>query len=306
MLKTNHLEVRYHNQLALNIHRPIEFLEGDRIGIIGSNGAGKSTFVKAVLGLVHYQGNIELDVKQEDISVHMQFNNYANTMPVKTVMETILNTSIKKNAKLKELITYFDFEKCLNKKFEKLSGGQKQRLTIIMLLIQEKPLIFFDEVTSGLDFETRQRLMEKLIEWYENKPTTICMISHYYEELEHLVNKLLILDEGNVIDFDTRENLFAKYCGKTVFVLDRTPKNELLTKGMNLISAPNHLIAISCREEEDELRTAHWLISHNVDFKRSQSDIEIMSMNAKEAYYGEKKESFSKSKKESGDRNDVA
>ncbi|MDF2872097.1 MAG: transporter related [Anaerocolumna sp.] len=104
----------------------------------------------------------------------------------------------------------------MTKKYAALSGGQKQRHTIILVLIQDSPLVFFDEVTSGLDFETRQKLMTKLVEWYSNKPTTLCVVSHCYEELEQLVNKLLILERGQVVDFGSKDELFRKYCGKTV------------------------------------------------------------------------------------------
>ena len=191
MLLINNIQVKYGRQLALSITDPIAFEDGDRIGIIGSNGAGKSTLVKSILGLTNYQGSIITDLKPEDIAVHMQYNHYVNTIAVKHIMEMILNTSIKKNNKLQELIRFFDFNECLNKKYSALSGGQKQRFTIIMVLIQESPLVFFDEVTSGLDFETRQKLMTKMCQWYQDKNTTLCIVSHYYEELEQLVEKLI-------------------------------------------------------------------------------------------------------------------
>ncbi|MDF2950412.1 MAG: transporter related [Sedimentibacter sp.] len=282
------VQVKYGSQLALSINEPITFEDGDRIGIIGSNGAGKTTLVKTILGLTNYQGSIVTDLKPEEIAVHMQHNHYVNTMAVKHIMETILITSIKKNKKLQELITFFDFEESLNKKYSALSGGQKQRLTIILVLIQDSPLVFFDEVTSGLDFETRQRLMSKMGEWYRDKNTTLCVVSHYYEELEQLVNKILILEEGQVVDFGNKDELFRDYCGKTVITIENNKRNEELTKRLIKLKAPNHLIALSCPNNELEYEITELLIREDINYKRSNNDIEIMSINAKARFLDNK------------------
>lgn len=281
LLKVNKLQVKYGEQTALDIRTPICIAKGERIGIIGSNGAGKSTFVKSVLGLTDYKGNIVTDLKQEEMAVHMQHNHYVNTMPVKYIMETMLNTKIQNDERLQELITFFEFEDCLKKKYSVLSGGQQQRLTIIMVMMQNAPLTFFDEVTSGLDFETRQRLMEKLIRWYDGKDNTLCIVSHYYEELEMFAEKILILDGGKVIDFGEKQELFRKHCGNAALILENTEENRRLTKRFRKIGAPEHLLAISCKNAEEEKEAIGILVEHNVNFKRSSSDIEIMSINAK-------------------------
>lgn len=284
MLIINNVQVKYGNQLALSIKEPLTFSDGDRIGIIGSNGAGKTTLVKSILGLTNYQGSIVTDLKPEEISVHMQNNQYANTMPIKHIIETVLNTSIKRS-KLQELIKFFDFEECLNKRYSALSGGQKQRLTIILVLIQDSPLVFFDEVTSGLDFETRQKLMSKMGEWYRDKNTTLCIVSHYYEELEQLVNKILILEAGHVVDFGSKDDLFCTYCGKTVITIENNERNEYLTKNIIKLKAPKHLIALSCPNTEVEKEVIDLLRKEDINFKRSNNDIEIMSINAKASFY---------------------
>lgn len=281
MITINNLEVKYGKEVALLIKSPIKFEAGDRIGIIGSNGAGKTTLVKSILGLINYNGSINTNIRPEDISAHMQSNNYAETMAVKHIIEAVLDTKIKKNKKLQELINFFDFDKCLNKKYSALSGGQKQRLTIILVLIQDSPLVFFDEVTSGLDFETRQQLMSKIEEWYRNKNTTICIVSHYYEELEQLTNKILILESGRVIDFGSKEELFKKYCGNSIITLSNTSENIEITKNFRRIKSPKHLIAIPSFSIEEELEISKLLIEKDISFKRSNSDIEIMSINAK-------------------------
>lgn len=286
-LTIENLTVKYGAEVALQITEPIKICEGDRVGIIGSNGAGKSTLIKSILGLVNYQGTIRTDLSRNQMATHMQFNEYTDAMPCRYVMEAILDTKVSKNVKLKELISYFEFEDCLRKKYSKLSGGQKQRFTIIMVMMQDAPLTFYDEVTSGLDFETRQRLMEKMVNWYEGKSSSLCIVSHYYEELEQMADKILILDKGKVIDYGYKSQLFQKYCGRATIVFEASPQSQALVKDYRKLASPPHLTALSVRDEAEELAVTKLLLSNNINYRRSDNDIEIMYSNAKKVYYGE-------------------
>ena len=276
LLSIENLTVQYGKETALKIETPILIEEGDRVGIIGSNGAGKTTLIKSILGLVNCQGSIRTKLTTDQIATHMQFNEYTDAMAVKYIMEAILQTKISENPRLRELIRYFEFEDCMRKKYSRLSGGQKQRFTIIMVMMQDAPLTFYDEVTSGLDFETRQKLVEKMVSWYQGKDSSLCIVSHYYEELEQLANKLLILDKGHVVDYGKKEELFQKYCGRAVIVLNYSKEKEMLFKDYKKLASPVHLIALSCETEEKERELTGILLKHNMDYKRSSADIEIM------------------------------
>lgn len=284
LLSIENLTVQYGKETALKVETPILIEEGDRVGIIGSNGAGKTTLIKSILGLVNCQGSIRTKLTTDQIATHMQFNEYTDAMAVKYIMEAILQTKISENPRLRELIRYFEFEDCMRKKYSRLSGGQKQRFTIIMVMMQDAPLTFYDEVTSGLDFETRQKLVEKMVSWYQDKDSSLCIVSHYYEELEQLANKLLILDKGHVVDYGKKEELFQKYCGRAVIVLNYSKEKEMLFKDYKKLASPVHLIALSCETEEKERELTGILLKHNMDYKRSSADIEIMYTNAKERY----------------------
>lgn len=157
-----------------------------------------------------------------------------------------------------------------------------------MIMMQKAELTFYDEVTSGLDFETRQKLMEKMVEWYREKEDSLVIVSHYYEELEQLADKILLLDRGKVVAFGRTEELFRAYCGEAIFILDHNQVNNSLTKGFRALKSPNHLIALSCRDREEERRLLTILMDNRVNFKRSNSDIEIMSINARERFYAQK------------------
>jgi ABC-2 type transport system ATP-binding protein len=280
LVNIERLKVQYGKTTALEITSPIGINEGDRIGIIGSNGAGKSTLVKSLLGIVDYEGVIDSSIAPSQMAAHMQFNEYTDNMVVKYIMEAILQTKVKTNTKLQELIHFFEFDSCLSKKYKALSGGQKQRFTIILVMMQDAPLTFYDEVTSGLDFETRQKLVEKLVEWYRDKDDSFCIVSHYYEELEQLANKLLLLDHGKVVDFGTKEELFQRYCGKAIIVLENNAYNQKLLSAYPQLHSPSHLLTLACNTTQIEEEITMLLLQHNINYKRSNNDIEIMFTNA--------------------------
>ncbi len=97
----------------------------------------------------------------------------------------------------------------------------------------------------------------------------------------------MILDQGKVVDFGSKEVLFKKYCGKSTITIENSKINEQLTKDLPKILAPDHLIAISCLSKDEELEIVKLLIDENINYKRSNNDIEIMSINAKAKFNGE-------------------
>lgn len=278
MLTIERLKVNYGKNVALDIRETIDIQATDRVGIIGSNGAGKTTLIKACLGLIKYEGTILSEIKPEAMAVHMQFNHYVDTVSCRVILEAILNTSYKNNLKLQELVTFFAFEEHLKKKFKDLSGGQKQRFTLILVLMQDAPITFFDEVTTGLDFETRRALIQKILQWYEQKEAAILFVTHYYQELEQLTNKLIILHEGKVVAYDSHRALFKKYCGHSVITFDKNETIDLTTYRQLL--APENTVAVACKNKEEEWHLAQYLIQQGINFKRSNQDIELLTINA--------------------------
>lgn len=287
MINIKHLKVNFDELVALDIDHSLEIVEGDRVGIIGSNGAGKTTLIKAILGLVDYSGQVDLKIKPEAIAVHMQSNEYLDTVPIKTIMEAILGDKLENNPTAMEMIRFFDFESCLKKRYKNLSGGQKQRLTLILVICQNSPLTIFDEVTSGLDFETRERLMDKLIDLYQDKETTLLFTSHYYTELERLAEKILFLDKGKVIDYGRKEELFQKYCGNSILIFPEKELQEELIAQHRRIYGPKDYCVLSCQSEAEEMTIIEKLIQANINFTRSNNNIEVMTINAKANYYKE-------------------
>lgn len=286
MINLKDVRVSYKDRKALDIKGEIKFNNGEKIGIIGSNGAGKSTLINAILGIVDYQGYIKTDISKEKIAVHMQFNNYSTAVNNRDIIQMITNRKIEDDSNLKELISFFDFEKLLKKSYKQLSGGEKQKLTLILVMWQNSPITVFDEVTTGLDFVTRKVLMEKIVDYYKSKDTTILMVSHYYEELENICDKLLYLHEGEVLFFGSKEDMFKKYCTRAVILTDENEiTNGLIDQKIRLASSPMK-IAAGFNDPVQEIALVQKLIENDQKFERLNESIELTVLNAldKEGY----------------------
>ena len=280
MIRLDNVNVSFKDKVAVDLGRVVEIAEGERVGIIGSNGAGKTTLLRSIIGMVPHKGNISLGVPLNEISVHMQHNSYVDTVSIRNIIEMVMGCKIQDNPSLIEMIDFFEFEECLDKRWKHLSGGQKQRLTLILVMCKDSKIVMFDEVTSGLDFETRQRLMDKLVSWYEKKHTTLLITSHYYSELDNLATKILYLKDGRVVDYGSKEELFRKYCGNAVMIFEDTEKGREIAKEHKQILAAEGFIALSCDNADEEVEIAKKLIRNHINYRRSNNDIEIMTINA--------------------------
>ena len=205
LLTIKQLQVKYGNQTALQINSLLGIEERERIGVIGSNGAGKSTLVKALLGLINYEGRIVTDLKPEQMAAHMQSNAYVTTMPVKRVMEMILDTKIKENKELQELIAFFEFEKCLPKRYNALSGGQKQRCACARALVNHPKLLLADEPTGNLDSVSTKEIMGILRGLHEDGRTVI-LITHD-NEIAAQAERIIKIKDGRISEDISRSEL---------------------------------------------------------------------------------------------------
>lgn len=256
MLKVKDLSVSYGNKVALTVSN-LEIKKGEIIGVMGQSGSGKSTLVKSCLGLIPFKG--EVIIETDDIGVLMQEQYYVDTMTNQKIIEGLLNTRLNKDPKLQELVDFFEFSSQLSHHFKNISGGQKQRMSLIMVLYQEPTLLFLDEMTTGLDFESRQALIIQLKAYFRQHQTTVVMVTHYAQEIEQLADKLLIIHDGRVIAFDEPKRLFQQYVGYSAFIIG------------------NHIkTSVKVQQPDQEYAVARRLISDGDDFRRTQGDIELV------------------------------
>src|SRR3978361_2021226 len=92
-----------------------------------------------------------------------------------------------------------------------LSGGQKQRLFIALALVNDPEVVFLDELTTGLDPQSRRTIWE-LVRGIRERGKTVCLTTHLMEEAERLCDRVAIIDHGRIIDIDTPGQLVARHC----------------------------------------------------------------------------------------------
>ena len=235
------VENLYKNYGALTAVNNISFsVQNEEIfGIVGPNGAGKTTTIECLEGLKRPdQGYIRvlgLDPQNdrrelnERIGVQLQESNIAAQIKVWEALD--LYASFYTNPlDYQDLLETLSLSPIRNTYYSKLSGGQKQRLFIALSLINNPDIVFFDELTTGLDPQAR-RLIWDLVRQVNDQGKTVVMTTHFMEEAERLCDRVLIMDHGQIIALDSPEkliqNLGAEH--KVIFSVKGDVKDEWFT-----------------------------------------------------------------------------
>ena len=185
----------------------ISVCRGEVFGLLGANGAGKSTTIECILGTrkqdsgtVSILGmNPQTERKRlfEKVGVQFQESNYQNNITVRELCEVTMSF-YKTPSNYKDLLKSFGLAEKEKNKVSELSGGQKQRLFIILALIPNPEVVFLDELTTGLDTRARRDVW-KCLEKLKTKGLTIFLTSHFMDEVEVLCDRIMILKKGSII-----------------------------------------------------------------------------------------------------------
>lgn len=203
MITCSNLYVKYDNVEALS---DVSFTvnKGDYLFVVGENGSGKTSLVKALLGLLPLsRGKISFS-DNADIGYISQQTPTQNDFPA-SVFEIVLSGFIKKSRiaysreqkneaaeKMKEMGIYELKNKC----FRELSGGQKQRVLLVRALCASDRLLVLDEPTAGLDAACARELYSNLHALNKQKKTTIIMVSHDISAAVRYAGRILHIDHG--------------------------------------------------------------------------------------------------------------
>jgi ABC-2 type transport system ATP-binding protein len=213
--------------------------KGDFFSILGKNGAGKSTLIgilisliKKTSGKVYIYGN-DLDNK----NIHIK--SLIGVMPqdfnfnqFESVFDVIINQAgfygLSKKyifERAKFLLQVFDlwnkrFSICVN-----LSGGMKRRLMFVRSIIHDPEILILDEPTAGVDVFSRKIILD-FLKKFNNLGKTVILTTHYFEEVESLCNKMIIIDKGNLLKETMVSDLFF-YNSSNVFVLKIDDSSKL-------------------------------------------------------------------------------
>lgn len=210
VIKVENLSKSYGEKYALDCLN-LTVKSGTVFGLLGANGAGKSTAIECILGTKNADsgsvsllgGNPKKDRKNLFQSVGVQFQE-SDYQPEIKVYELCEETAClyKKPADWKELCEKFGIGDKIKNAVKSLSGGERQRLFIVLALIPNPKLVFLDELTTGLDVKARRGVW-KILSDLKNKGLTIFLTSHFMDEVEELCDEICILKNGQTVFYGT-------------------------------------------------------------------------------------------------------
>ena len=195
--------------------------DGEIFGLIGPNGAGKTTTMECVEGLrTPDRGTISVlgmdpvrDVYrlQERIGVQLQQAQLQKRIKVWEAVDLWASLYRKKTIDGDRLLDQLGLADKRNARFMTLSGGQKQRLFIALALINDPEVVFLDELTTGLDPQSRRTIWD-MVRGIRERGKTVFLTTHLMEEAERLCDRVAIIDHGRIVDIDSPERLVARHC----------------------------------------------------------------------------------------------
>lgn len=193
-----------HNNILKGIS--LNIAEGERVYITGKNGSGKTTLLNILLGFENYdRGNVNMDVDPSDVQIIYQNQERDQYLTVADEMElaTILHGGVLNS----------EYEQFLNisnkkKRLSKLSGGEWQKLQVIKSIAASPKVLITDEITTGLDYESRKSLYEILKTFLSKNKSTYLSVSHYEEEINLFADKVVTLKEGFLYTYDNKNKDF--------------------------------------------------------------------------------------------------
>lgn len=191
---------------------------GEVFGLLGHNGAGKSTTIDLLLGLKKPEkgsgtifglqpGKHRKEVF-ERVGVQLQSSNYQNNIRVKELCQQ-MSALYKDPEDYHTLLRFFSLDQLENSQVNKLSGGEKQRLSVALALINRPEIVFLDELTTGLDTAARRDVWRRLKE-LKNQGTTIFLTTHYMEEAESLCDRIFLMKDGKKVTEGTVQEVIEK------------------------------------------------------------------------------------------------
>ena len=212
-----------------------EIKKGERVSLIGKNGSGKSTLISVVSqqirmskGLISYGYAKNKIGSLEGMGIQFQTLLYPEGFIVKDVIH-FFNVSVDKSkrmskSELSDIISLFGINQYLEQKIDRLSGGQQQRINILLALIKKPKLLILDEISTGLDVESSEKIKAYIEKYLDNnKDVALLLISHSDEEIVEMTNKVFVLEKGEIVEEFESKKLTNK---KFFEITSREPKEE--------------------------------------------------------------------------------
>ncbi|MBU6196179.1 MAG: ABC transporter ATP-binding protein [Cyanobacteria bacterium REEB446] len=228
----------------------LESQDKEFIVLVGPSGSGKSTIIRIIAGLegdfegeLKFAGETVNDLAAKDRKLSMVFQNYA-LYPHKTVFENIAFPLVIKSEpknlikeKVHKVAEKLDLMKYLERKPGQLSGGQKQRVAVARALIKEPQLFLMDEPLSNLDAKLRTSTRQEIRKLYQELNSTFIYVTHDQIEAMSLGDRIAILHEGKIQQFDTPSKIYHEPANTFVASFIGSPPTNLLEPNLTLFQA---------------------------------------------------------------------
>ena len=253
VVKIENLVKRYKELVAVD-HMNLSIEKGEVFGLLGPNGSGKSTIINCLLSLTDYdKGEITVfgeKMRADNYSVKGRIGVVLQNVAVfdeLTVYENIdyfcslyVGDKEKRKALVQEAIAFVGLEEFVKFYPKKLSGGLLRRLNIACGIAHKPELIIFDEPTVAVDPQSRNKILEGILE-LNRQGATVIYTSHYMEEVEQICSRIAIIDKGQLVATGTKEELKSMIqTGETIRVEVPEMTNEVLF-GLEKLS---HIISV--------------------------------------------------------------
>ncbi len=277
---------RYGDLQALN-NVSFDIRKGEFFGLLGPNGAGKSTLISALAGLLKVDSG-QLSILGADVEKeYRQARQHLGVVPQEIVMDpffTVRETlqfqsgyfGIRNNDDwINELLDQLNLSEKADTNMRKLSGGMKRRVLIAQALVHKPQVLVLDEPTAGVDVELRQS-MWRFVRRLHREGHTIVLTTHYLEEAEELCDRIAIINKGELLALETKQDLLARGLGSKLLVrathdIDTIPReyqDRVTRLEGNEVELILHRDSDSVMEILDRLRAA----SMKIDFVSVLSD----------------------------------
>lgn len=225
--------------------------EGEMVGYIGANGAGKSTTIKMLTGiLTPTAGKILVnglvptkDRIKNNMKIGAVFGQRTQLwwdIPVIESYKLIQKIYEIPDAMFKENLDYFTqtlaLEKLLHVPVRQLSLGQKMRCEIAAAFLHNPKIVYLDEPTIGLDFMVKEKIRKFIKELNKKRNTTIILTTHDLQDIEEICTRIIIIDQGSIIfdgALDEIRQEFSKYAIANIVVKDYTPELDKYLRQSN-------------------------------------------------------------------------
>lgn len=241
---------------------------GSIFALLGPNGAGKSTFINILAGLVLKTSgsasiwgfDIDINPRQARASIGVvpqELNIDPFFTPAEVMeMQAGLYGVPKRERRTMEILKAMGLDDKADAYARTLSGGMRRRLLVAKAMVHNPPVLILDEPTAGVDIELRRQLWD-YVKGLHARGTTIVLTTHYLEEAEALCDTIAIIDRGQVVCCEPKEQLLSRISEKKLIVRPASPAGILpaALKGMKAELRADGSIAVQYNPAETSAMT---------------------------------------------------